>query len=77
MIKTTKSKYAKDALLISVSMVGCLLIYFLAAYFFITGFRLSLHKVEPGFSLLLRILDCVILIVLLTARSLRSETSGR
>jgi hypothetical protein len=38
MIKTITSKYAEDALLVSVSMIVCLGLYFLGAYFFVTFF---------------------------------------
>ena len=38
MIKIIKSKYAEDVLLISVCMIACLGLYFLAAYFFATFF---------------------------------------
>jgi hypothetical protein len=38
MIKTIKSKYAENVLLISVSMIACLGLYFLGAYFFVTFF---------------------------------------
>jgi hypothetical protein len=36
MIKTIQSKYGEDLLLVSVCMIGCLGLYFLAAYFFVT-----------------------------------------
>jgi hypothetical protein len=39
MIKTIKSKHAEDILLISVCIIACLGLYFLAAYFFVTFFR--------------------------------------
>lgn len=38
MIKTIKSKYAEDVLLIAVCMIACLGLYFLAAYLFVTFF---------------------------------------
>ena len=38
MMKTIKSKYAEDALLLSVCMIVCLGLYFLGAYFFVTFF---------------------------------------
>jgi hypothetical protein len=38
MIKTIKSKYGEDLLLVSVCMIGCLGLYFLAAYFFLMFF---------------------------------------
>jgi hypothetical protein len=38
MIKTIKSKHAEDVLLISVCIIACLGLYFLAAYFFVTFF---------------------------------------
>jgi hypothetical protein len=36
MIKTIKSKYAEDVLLVSVCMIACLGLYFFGAYFFVT-----------------------------------------
>jgi hypothetical protein len=36
MIKTIKSEDAEDVLLISVCVIGCLGLYFLAAYFFVS-----------------------------------------
>jgi hypothetical protein len=38
MIKTIKSKYAEDVLLVSVCVIGCVILYLLAAYFFVTFF---------------------------------------
>jgi hypothetical protein len=38
MIKTTKSKHAKDALLIRLCMIGGLRLYFLDGYLFVTAF---------------------------------------
>ena len=39
MIKTIKSKYGEDLLLVLVSIFGCLGVYFLAAYLFVMSFR--------------------------------------
>ena len=38
MIKTIKSKYAADVLLVSVCIIACLGLYFFAAYFLVTFF---------------------------------------
>jgi hypothetical protein len=51
MIKTIKSKYGEDLLLILVSIMGCLELYFIVAYFFVTLFGEAARR-SPGFSLL-------------------------